>query len=176
MHSQNIGITTTTQCVKKMQKIFLRDPMDTCFSLALLHNMSFSKLVFSLPFYFMNTLRQWRSWCNVHICINPSKQIVHMKKYENRGLLYFSFSHDTAAEVKGHNVTLVVGGHLSLPQNSSRAPCARISSLSQSFKDHKSYITYHTHLPFPKILRLCAVLQAITLRHVQSQVSLHQYC
>lgn len=86
------------------------------------------------------------------------------------------FPHDTEAEVKGHNITSVVSGQLCLPQNSSRAPCARISSFSQSCKDHKSYVTYHNHLPFPKNLRLCVVLQAITLRHAQSQASLHRYC
>lgn len=41
--------------------------------------------------------------------------------YQNRGFIFFFFSHDTVAEVKSQNVTSVVGGCLSLPQNSSRA-------------------------------------------------------
>lgn len=130
--------------------------------------------MFSISIYFMNAFRKWRSWCNVHIWINPSEQILHTKKYENRGLYFFS--RDTEAEVKGHNMTSVVGAQLCLPQNSSRALRAGISSFSQSFNDHKSYVTYHNHLPFPKNLRLCVVLQAITLRHAQSQASLHWYC
>lgn len=108
-------------------------------------------------------------YTNQPVRTNPACEKVREQR------LYFFFSHDTATEVKGHNVTSVVGGQLALPQNSSRALCTRMSSFSQSY-DHKSYVTHHHHPPLSKNLRLSVVSWAISLRCAQSEVSLHQHC
>lgn len=66
------------------------------------------------PFFFPNTSHKYRSWWIDCKWINPSE-------LPKQRLYFFFFSHDTVAEVKSQNVTSVVGGCLSLPQNSSRA-------------------------------------------------------